>query len=78
MAVSRVDLGGGIGIRYHTEPPPDPTDYAELVRDVFGSLGSMLAFEPGRVLCGSAGLLVARVVYVKDGAPSGSSSSTRR
>ncbi len=56
LAVSRLDLGGGIGIRYHTESPPDPAAYAEF------------AFEPGRVLCGPAGLLVARVVCVKEGA----------
>jgi diaminopimelate decarboxylase len=68
LAVGRLDLGGGIGIRYHTESPPDPAAYAALVRDVFGPLDLELAFEPGRVLCGPAGLLVARVVYVKEGA----------
>src|SRR5712672_1329866 len=35
-AVRRVDLGGGLGIRYHTETPPAPKDYARLVRGVFG------------------------------------------
>jgi len=68
LAVDRVDLGGGIGVRYHGEHPPEPADYATLVREVFGSLGLALVFEPGRVLAGPAGLLVARVVYVKEGA----------
>jgi diaminopimelate decarboxylase len=68
LAVTRLDLGGGIGIRYHTESPPDPAAYAALVQDVFGPLDLELAFEPGRVLCGPAGLLVARVIYVKEGA----------
>jgi diaminopimelate decarboxylase len=67
LPVHRVDLGGGLGIRYHTETPPEPRAYAALVRDVFNSLDLEFACEPGRVLVGPAGLLVARVVYVKDG-----------
>ena len=68
FAVRRLDLGGGIGIRYHTETPPDPGAYAAVVRQAFGGLDLDLTCEPGRVLCGPAGLLVARVVYLKDGA----------
>ncbi len=68
FAVPRLDLGGGLGIRYHAETPPEPAAYAALVRDAFGALDVELAFEPGRVLCGFAGVMVARVVYVKDGA----------
>ncbi len=67
LAVRRLDLGGGIGIRYHAESPPEPSAYAALVRETLGPLGLDLAVEPGRVLCGPAGLLVARVVYVKQG-----------
>ena len=70
-AVSRVDLGGGIGVRYHAERQLELASYANLVRENFGSLALALAFEPGRVLSASAGLLVARVIYVKEG-------STRR
>jgi diaminopimelate decarboxylase len=68
FAVSRLDLGGGIAIRYHAEHPPEPAHYARLVREIFGTLGLALAFEPGRVLAGPAGLLVTRVIYVKEGA----------
>jgi diaminopimelate decarboxylase len=68
LVVRRVDLGGGLGIRYHNETPPEMTAYGALVRDVFGGLELDLACEPGRVLVGSAGLLVARVIYVKEGA----------
>jgi len=67
FAVSRLDLGGGLGIRYHAETPPEPSAYAALVREAFGTLALDLAFEPGRVLCGPSGLMVARVVYVKEG-----------
>ena len=68
LAVSRIDLGGGLGVRYRTEHPPEPERYARLVRQVFGPLGLAMTFEPGRALAGAAGLLVARVVNVKQGA----------
>jgi diaminopimelate decarboxylase len=71
LAVSRLDLGGGIGVRYHSERPPEPASYANLVREIFGSLDLTVAFEPGRVLSAAAGLLVSEVVYIKEG-------STRR
>jgi diaminopimelate decarboxylase len=71
LDVSRVDLGGGIGIRYHAERTLEFGSYANLVREIFGPLDVALAFEPGRVLAGSAGLLVSRVIYIKEG-------STRR
>jgi diaminopimelate decarboxylase len=67
LTVKRMDLGGGLGIRYHVERPLEPTSYAHLVREIFGSLGLNLAFEPGRVLSAPAGLLVSQVVYVKQG-----------
>ena len=67
LPVRCVDLGGGLGIRYHTETPPEPKDYARLVQTIFGPLDVAVACEPGRVLVGPAGLLVARVVYVKEG-----------
>ena len=68
MSVRRVDLGGGLGIRYHTETPAERKDYAGLVLGVFGALDVEIACEPGRVLVGPAGLLISRVIYVKDGA----------
>jgi len=68
FAVVRVDLGGGLGVKYHAERPPEPSDYAALVVDAFGRLDVELAFEPGRYLCALAGLLVTRVLYIKDGA----------
>jgi diaminopimelate decarboxylase len=67
LVVSRVDLGGGMGIRYHTEHVLEPTSYARVVREIFAPLGLTLAFEPGRVLSGPAGLLVSQVIYIKEG-----------
>jgi diaminopimelate decarboxylase len=67
IAVERVDLGGGVGIRYHDEKPPAIEDYARMVKRVVGGPELELAFEPGRWLVGNAGALVARVLYVKRG-----------
>ncbi|HVH73370.1 MAG TPA: diaminopimelate decarboxylase [Stellaceae bacterium] len=68
LSVARVDLGGGLGIRYCAEQPPSPEQYAALARSIFASLEVALAVEPGRALVGEAGLLVARVILVKEGA----------
>ena len=67
LAVSRVDLGGGLGIRYRDEQPPEIADYANMVREIFAPLDLAMAFEPGRVLAGPAGVLVSRVLYIKEG-----------
>ena len=64
--VDRLDLGGGLGIVYRDEVPPPPTDYADIVRDVFGDMGVALTFEPGRRLAGEAGILVTEVIYMKE------------
>jgi diaminopimelate decarboxylase len=66
--VDHLDLGGGLGIAYGAETPPDLHAYAEIVRDKVGNLGCALSVEPGRYLVGDAGILVTRVVYVKQGA----------
>ena len=62
-----VDLGGGLGIPYDAETPPRPAEYGVMVKEVMGGLDCRLAFEPGRMIAGNAGLLVSRVVYVKEG-----------
>jgi diaminopimelate decarboxylase len=66
--IRRLDLGGGLGIPYRDETPPPPADYAAMVRETVGHLGCELVFEPGRMLVGNAGVLVTRVLYVKEGA----------
>ena len=66
-SVRQVDLGGGLTVPYGDEVPATPAAYAGLVREVFGSLDLALAFEPGRFLVAAGGVLVASVVYVKEG-----------
>ncbi|HWL31564.1 MAG TPA: diaminopimelate decarboxylase [Xanthobacteraceae bacterium] len=68
-AISHVDLGGGLGIPYRedNEPPPDPTAYAEVVKQATRGLDCKLIFEPGRLIVGNAGILVTRVLYLKRG-----------
>jgi len=63
--VRRLDLGGGLGIIYGEETPPHPDAYAAMVREVTGGLDVELQFEPGRLLVGNAGVLVTRVIFVK-------------
>jgi diaminopimelate decarboxylase len=68
-AITRLDLGGGLGIPYvrSNEAPPMPTDYGDLIRRTVGHLGCEIEIEPGRLIIGNAGLLVSRVLYVKKG-----------
>jgi diaminopimelate decarboxylase len=68
-AIEHVDLGGGLGIPYRNEnnPPPSPQHYAEIVARHTAALGCKLFLEPGRVIAGNAGALIASVIYVKKG-----------
>lgn len=67
--ISRLDLGGGLGIPYarSNEAPPSPTDYGALIKKCVGHLGCEIEIEPGRLIAGNAGLLVSEVIYVKSG-----------
>jgi len=68
-AIERLDVGGGLGIPYGAgEVPPHPEDYAAMIRRVAEPLGVRLIFEPGRMIAGNAGALIARVIYDKKGA----------
>jgi len=66
--IRRLDLGGGLGVPYEHETPPSPQAYAQAIRSTLGDLGCHIVLEPGRLLVGNAGILVSRVVHVKEGA----------
>ena len=65
LEVSRLDLGGGLGVPYHGQAEtPSIEAYVALCARVFGGLGIEAAFEPGRLLAANAGVLVSRVIQV--------------
>lgn len=67
IPISRIDLGGGLGIPYSDhDAPASPADYADMVRDVLGDLDVQVILEPGRMIAGNAGIFVSRVEYVKE------------
>jgi diaminopimelate decarboxylase len=67
--IEHVDLGGGLGIPYRTDnnPPPFPQAYADIVARHTRSLDCRVYLEPGRLIVGNAGVLVASVIFVKKG-----------
>jgi diaminopimelate decarboxylase len=67
--ITRLDLGGGLGVPYENNntPPPDPTAYGAMVTRVTQGFDCTLSFEPGRLIAANAGVLVSRVLYVKRG-----------
>ncbi|GAB4176995.1 MAG: diaminopimelate decarboxylase [Thalassobaculales bacterium] len=65
--IERLDMGGGLGIRYTGETAPDLDDYAAVIRRQVGGLGCHIILEPGRWLVGEAGVLLTRVIHVKEG-----------
>jgi diaminopimelate decarboxylase len=60
-----LDVGGGLGIRYRDETPPNPGDYVRALRRVLAGLDLMVVLEPGRSIVGNAGALLTRVLYRK-------------
>ncbi|WP_375270354.1 diaminopimelate decarboxylase [Sphingomonas sp.] len=66
--VTRVDLGGGLGVAYKADDrPAPPADYGAMVERVTRGWGVELMFEPGRVIAANAGVLLTRVIWVKPG-----------
>ena len=72
IPIRRLDLGGGMGVRYHRdadlgEAELDVEAYAALVKTITSDLDIDLLLEPGRYLVAEAGALVAKVLYIKEG-----------
>lgn len=67
--ITRLDLGGGLGIPYRSDnnAPPLPLEYGQVIRDTVGDLGCEIEIEPGRNIVGNAGILLAQVIYLKEG-----------
>ncbi|MCL5061422.1 MAG: diaminopimelate decarboxylase [Candidatus Thermoplasmatota archaeon] len=67
ISLQHIDLGGGVGIRYRDETPPDLAAYGRVLAQKFAGRREKLLLEPGRSLVGNAGLLLTRVEYLKPG-----------
>jgi diaminopimelate decarboxylase len=66
IALRYLDFGGGLGVRYTDEQPMSREAYARMVAKVVQPLGVHLLLEPGRTIIGPAGVLLTRVLYVKE------------
>jgi len=65
ISMHHLDLGGGLGIRYKDEQPPEPADYISAVLERLGENDFEILLEPGRAIVGNAGILVTQVEYLK-------------
>jgi len=67
IVISRLNIGGGLGIIYKDETPSTPAAFADKVLPLLKPLGVKVILEPGRFIVGNAGILVAEVQYIKKG-----------
>jgi diaminopimelate decarboxylase len=65
IEITYLDMGGGLGITYQQESPPGPNEYARVIQNKIKSTDYRLILEPGRVIVGNAGALIASVLYRK-------------
>lgn len=65
IVIRHLDIGGGLGIRYSQENPPEPAAYAEVLSRRLAGLQLEILLEPGRAIVGNAGVLLTRVEYLK-------------
>jgi len=65
IEITTIDVGGGLGIRYHDETPPTHAEYATVLLPALKELGVTVLLEPGRSIVGNAGALLTRVLYHK-------------
>jgi diaminopimelate decarboxylase len=66
IALAHLDIGGGLGIQYRDEEPPHPDEYGAAVKKAMRGFRGEVLLEPGRVLVGNAGVLLTRVLHVKE------------
>ena len=65
-SILSLDVGGGLGISYDGSSTPNLGEYIQLVNETLGDLGCDILFEPGRIIVGNAGILVTKVIHVKN------------
>lgn len=67
LDVPLLDLGGGVGVDYDHATPTDFTAYGAMVKRIFDKAGFKLGFEPGRSIVANSGILLTKVIFIKDG-----------
>jgi diaminopimelate decarboxylase len=67
ISLDHLDLGGGLGVRYRDEAPPEPDEYARALMQRLGDQSREIFIEPGRAIAANAGILLTRVEYLKHG-----------
>jgi len=67
IKISFLDIGGGLGIQYEDESPPHPKELAEKLFPILKDRDLTIIVEPGRSIVGNAGILVSKVLYIKQG-----------
>jgi diaminopimelate decarboxylase len=65
ITIDHLDLGGGLGVTYSDERPPQPAEYAAALAERLGDAPYEIFVEPGRAIAANAGILVTRVEYLK-------------
>ncbi len=65
IQIQHLDLGGGLGIRYQNESPPQPEEYATAIKKKLSQRDISIHLEPGRSITGNAGILLTRIEYIK-------------
>jgi len=63
--IEHLDIGGGLGIRYNDESPPEPAEYTRALLEHLGDRKLKLIMEPGRAIAGNAGVLLTQVLFLK-------------
>ncbi|QLE84020.1 diaminopimelate decarboxylase [Shewanella sp. Scap07] len=66
VSISHLDVGGGLGVPYDDEVPPQPSDYAAALLAKIADRDLQLIFEPGRAIAANAGIFVTQVLYLKE------------
>lgn len=65
IALEHIDVGGGLGVRYRDEAPPQPAEYAAAIREVLAGRRLKVMLEPGRAIAANAGVFLTRVQFLK-------------
>ena len=65
ISLKYINVGGGLGVRYQDETPPEPEAYVKALRDVLGDAPYHIILEPGRAIVANAGVLITKIEYLK-------------